>query len=118
MSGIVRSSLETQWYLAAKAGNKTVEGRLSAHRLTTLPPGAKVEFLDAARAAAPPLGAVVTKTAHYPSFRAMLEAEGLPAVLPGVESIEAGVEVYRKYYSESKERSKGVTAVHFAVARD
>ncbi|KAK4370708.1 hypothetical protein RND71_010183 [Anisodus tanguticus] len=48
---------------------------------------------------------------HYHSFHEMLEAENLKEVLPGVDTVEKGVEVYRKFYSEEKERSNGVLAI-------
>ncbi|XP_060171828.1 uncharacterized protein LOC132603001 isoform X1 [Lycium barbarum] len=48
---------------------------------------------------------------HYHSFREMLEAESLQEVLPGVDTAEEGVQVYRKFYSEEKERSNGVLAI-------
>ncbi|CAI9777052.1 unnamed protein product [Fraxinus pennsylvanica] len=48
---------------------------------------------------------------QYASFREMLEAESLAKVLPGVENIEEGVQVYRNFYSEEKERLNGVIAI-------
>ncbi|XP_052172329.1 uncharacterized protein LOC127788256 isoform X2 [Diospyros lotus] len=48
---------------------------------------------------------------RYASFSEMLEAESLSKVLPGVETIEEGVQIYRKFYSEEKERSNGVLAI-------
>ncbi|ONI29463.1 hypothetical protein PRUPE_1G199500 [Prunus persica] len=47
----------------------------------------------------------------YSSFSEMMEAEGLSKVLPGVETIEQGVQIYRKFYTEEKERSNGVLAI-------
>jgi hypothetical protein len=44
----------------------------------------------------------------------MLKVEGLAKVLPGVESIEEGVQVYRNFYSEEKERMNGVVAIRVA----
>lgn len=41
----------------------------------------------------------------------MLEAESLKEVLPGVDTTEEGVQVYRRFYSEEKERSNGVLAI-------
>lgn len=41
----------------------------------------------------------------------MLEAENLSQVLPGVKSTEEGIEIYRKFYTEEKERSNGVLAI-------
>lgn len=48
---------------------------------------------------------------QYSSFREMLEVESLASVLPGVTSIEEGVQIYRNFYSEEKERSNGVLAI-------
>ncbi|RXI00828.1 hypothetical protein DVH24_001062 [Malus domestica] len=47
----------------------------------------------------------------YSLFSDMMEAEGLSKVLPGVETIEQGVQVYRKFYTEEKEMSNGVLAI-------
>lgn len=41
----------------------------------------------------------------------MLEVESLKEVLPGVDTAEEGIQVYRKFYSEEKERSNGVLAI-------
>jgi hypothetical protein len=51
---------------------------------------------------------------RYTSFSEMLKVEGLAKVLPGVESIEEGVQVYRNFYSEEKERMNGVVAIRVA----
>lgn len=42
----------------------------------------------------------------------MIETEGLLKVLPGVESISEGVQIYRKFYSCSKEQTYGVLGIH------
>ncbi|XP_034685596.1 uncharacterized protein LOC117914382 isoform X3 [Vitis riparia] len=41
----------------------------------------------------------------------LLESEGLAEVLPGVKTIEEGVQIYRKFYTKEKERSNGVLAI-------
>ncbi|XP_043696707.1 uncharacterized protein LOC122647343 [Telopea speciosissima] len=48
---------------------------------------------------------------RYDSFSEMLELESLPKVLPGVNSIEEGVQIYRKFYTEEKAKSNGVLAI-------
>ncbi|XP_030459263.1 uncharacterized protein LOC115679721 isoform X2 [Syzygium oleosum] len=47
----------------------------------------------------------------YASFFEMLGAESLSKVLPGVNSVDEGVQVYRKFYTEEKEKSNGVLAI-------
>ncbi|XP_059632424.1 uncharacterized protein LOC132275059 [Cornus florida] len=49
---------------------------------------------------------------RYASFSEMLEAESLTKVLPGVKTTEEGVRIYQKFYTEEKERSNGVLAIH------
>ncbi|MBA0736610.1 hypothetical protein Gogos_010145, partial [Gossypium gossypioides] len=58
---------------------------------------------------------------YYASFFEMLEAESLAKVLPGVKTIDegnnpvilsrGGVQVYRKFYTEEKEKTNGVVAI-------
>ncbi|PPS04914.1 hypothetical protein GOBAR_AA15746 [Gossypium barbadense] len=60
---------------------------------------------------------------HYATFSKMLEAESISQVLPGVNSTEevkmggcfegniAGLQTYRKFYTEEEERSNGVIAI-------
>ncbi|GKE11633.1 putative RNA-binding ASCH domain protein, partial [Tanacetum coccineum] len=50
----------------------------------------------------------------YASFSDMLAAEGLTKVLPGVETIKEGTQIYRNFYSEEKEMSNGVLGIHLA----
>jgi ASC-1-like (ASCH) protein len=37
----------------------------------------------------------------------------LQNVLPGIETIDEGVKIYRNFYSESDEKKYGVVAIHF-----
>ncbi|THU58988.1 hypothetical protein C4D60_Mb03t20260 [Musa balbisiana] len=48
---------------------------------------------------------------RYGSFSEMLQAETLAKVLPGVATINDGVQIYRKFYTEEKEMSNGVLAI-------
>ncbi|XP_021609719.1 uncharacterized protein LOC110613089 isoform X2 [Manihot esculenta] len=48
---------------------------------------------------------------RYASFAEMLEVEGLEKVLPGVKTIDEGVKVYRRFYTEAKERANRVLAI-------
>ncbi|OEL37402.1 hypothetical protein BAE44_0001578 [Dichanthelium oligosanthes] len=47
----------------------------------------------------------------YSSFSEMLQAEIISNVLPGISSIEEGVKVYRKFYTQEKEITYGVLAI-------
>ncbi|KAG2557328.1 hypothetical protein PVAP13_8NG220903 [Panicum virgatum] len=47
----------------------------------------------------------------YSSFSEMPQAEIISNVLPGISSIEEGVKVYRKFYTDEREKSYGVLAI-------
>ncbi|OAE21544.1 hypothetical protein AXG93_2543s1030 [Marchantia polymorpha subsp. ruderalis] len=49
---------------------------------------------------------------RYSTFEEMLEIEGLSSVLPEVTTIKEGVQVYRKFYSEAREKEAGVVGIH------
>ena len=53
----------------------------------------------------------MTHVARYASFRALLEAESLARVLPGVATVDAGAAVYRQFYAPDDERARGVLAI-------
>ncbi|PIN00881.1 hypothetical protein CDL12_26617 [Handroanthus impetiginosus] len=85
-------------------GLKTVEGRCAAGDYRRIQSGHLLLFNKC-------LTLLVQDIRRYASFCEMLEAESLAKVLPGVTSIEEGVQVYRNFYSEEKERSNGVLAI-------
>lgn len=83
---------------------KTVEGRCAVGNYKRIQRGHSLLFNKC-------LILQVEGIRQYASFHEMLEAEGLEKVLPGVASIEEGVQIYRNFYSEEKERSNGVLAI-------
>jgi len=51
----------------------------------------------------------------YKSFKEMLENETLKKTLPNMESIDEGVNIYRKYYKEKNEKEYGVIAIELTL---
>ncbi|KAI3470331.1 hypothetical protein Pfo_026994 [Paulownia fortunei] len=85
-------------------GLKTIEGRCAVGDYKRIKCGHLLLFNKC-------LTLQVQDIRQYASFHEMLEAESLAKVLPGVSSIEEGVQIYRNFYSEEKERSNGVLAI-------
>ena len=54
----------------------------------------------------------ITKISNYDTFRKYLETEGLENCLPGIKTIDDGVNIYYKYYTPSQEKKYGVLAIH------
>ncbi|KAH9727438.1 ASCH domain-containing protein [Citrus sinensis] len=87
-----------------KDGLETVEGRCTISDYNSIGPGSVILLNKC-------MMLKVQSVCHYDSFSEMLEAESLVKVLPGVKTIEEGVQIYRKFYTEEKERSNGVLAI-------
>ncbi|CAE5965964.1 unnamed protein product [Arabidopsis arenosa] len=99
--------VQEPYFTQLKDGQKTVEGRCAVGDYMRISSGAFILFNKC-------LLLEVQDVHHYTSFSEMLRVEGLAKVLPGVESIEEGVQVYRNFYPEEKERMNGVVAIHVA----
>ncbi|WCJ41288.1 RNA-binding ASCH domain protein [Euphorbia peplus] len=96
--------VQEPYFTQLKDGVKTVEGRCAVGDYNRIGPGALILINKC-------LLLKVEDIHCYASFFEMLEAESLEKVLPGIETIDEGVKVYRKFYSEEKERANGVCAI-------
>ncbi|BBN00513.1 hypothetical protein MPTK1_1g29750 [Marchantia polymorpha subsp. ruderalis] len=86
-------------------GMKTVEGRCASGEYSKIQVG---DFLLVNQS----LLLIVKDVKRYSTFEEMLEIEGLSSVLPEVTTIKEGVQVYRKFYSEAREKEAGVVGIH------
>lgn len=100
------------WYDKIASGQKRWEGRLNGAGVKDIKMGDTIEFVSENRQ---PLKLTVTSVLHFSDFEKMLEGEGLLRLLPGVSSMEEGLEIYRSFpgYREG-EREFG--AVIFELA--
>ncbi|XP_058184548.1 uncharacterized protein LOC131302015 [Rhododendron vialii] len=96
--------VQEPFFSQLKDGMKTVEGRCAVGDYNKIFSGALILFNKC-------LVLQVQDVRRYASFLEMLEAESLTKVLPGVQTIEEGVQIYRKFYSEEKEKLNGVLAI-------
>nr|KJB23584.1 hypothetical protein B456_004G105900 [Gossypium raimondii] len=95
---------EEPFFTQLKDGIKAVEGRCAVGDYNRIATGALILFNKC-------LVLEVQDVHYYASFFEMLEAESLAKVLPGVKTIDEGVQVYRKFYTEEKEKTNGVAAI-------
>ncbi|CAL8992769.1 unnamed protein product [Prunus brigantina] len=96
--------VQEPFFSQLKDGLKTIEGRCALGNCSRIDSGSLILLNKC-------LLFEVQDIRSYSSFSDMMEAEGLSKVLPGVETIEQGVQIYRKFYTEEKERSNGVLAI-------
>ncbi len=99
----MKKHLSEPWFSLVRDGKKTIEGRLNKGEFVK---GMVIEFWNGDES----FHCIVEKVVEYPSFRVMAFMEGIEKVLPGVSSVEEGVAIYRKFYSEEDEK-KGVVAI-------
>ncbi|XP_050365607.1 uncharacterized protein LOC126784164, partial [Argentina anserina] len=96
--------VQEPFFTQIKHGIKTTEGRCNVGNYSRIETGAPILFNKC-------LVVEVKEVRSYGSFSDMLKAESLEKVLPGVKTIEEGVQVYRRFYCEETERSNGVIAI-------
>jgi len=104
---LYRTSVSEPWFSLIASGVKTCEGRLWKGAFRIMEVGDVLEFYHGERVCR----AVITEMARYDTFGTYLLGEGLERCLPGVESLEEGVAVYRQYYSEEEEKMYGVVGI-------
>lgn len=96
--------VQEPFFTQLRNGQKTVEGRCALGNYKRILPG---DFLLVNRC----LLLTVQAVNWYGTFYEMLEAESIGNVLPGIKTVKEGVQVYRRFYSEVKEKSGGVLAI-------
>ncbi|CAH8386180.1 unnamed protein product [Eruca vesicaria subsp. sativa] len=96
--------VQEPYFTQLKDGLKTTEGRCAVGDYMRIRSGDFILFNKC-------LLLEVQDVCYYTSFSEMLRVESLAKVLPGVETIEEGVQVYRNFYTEEKERINGVVAI-------
>eukprot|EP00850_Spirogloea_muscicola_P000450 SM000002S05530 [mRNA] locus=s2:664136:667474:+ [translate_table: standard] len=96
--------VQEPYYTFLRNGKKVVEGRCNVRGYANLEAG-QLLLVNYS------LVLLVEGVHKYPTFPSMLAEEGLNRVLPGNASLEDGVQVYRKFYSEEQEEEAGVVAI-------
>jgi ASC-1-like (ASCH) protein len=105
--GSHKISVQDPWFTFIKHGEKKAEGRLAKGFFTTLKEGDVVTWFKGDDNVV----TTIDKIVAYSSFHDMLNGEGLSNVLPGINSLEDGVAVYRKFYKLEDEERLGVLAI-------
>lgn len=88
-------SLQQHYFNAIKQGSKTVEGRLNSSKFHDLKPGMSIQFKCGSTDQI--IMCTVASMHVYADFKDMLLHEGLENMLPGVTSLEKGVNLYKSF---------------------
>ncbi len=101
-------NVQEPYFSLIRSGQKTVEGRLAKEKFLKLKVGDTVLINNSVMVE-------LISTNLYPSFRSMLESEGLFKVLPNVINLDEGEQVYYRFYSKLDENQLGVLALAFKL---
>jgi ASC-1-like (ASCH) protein len=113
MSQSYIKDLAEPWFTLIKLGIKISEGRVRKGIWKDIRRGDKITFTNNLYGENRSFTVTVVDVTYYPIFYTYLEKEGLPQCLPGIDSINQGVAVYRQYYTVEQEQKNGVIGIRF-----
>lgn len=101
---IIECNIQEPYYTFVLEGKKTIEGRLNKGSFASLKPGDRIRindnhFFD------------VLAVRPYPTFRAMIAAEGVSSVIPDKTTVDEAAQVYYRFYTPEQEKKFGVLAI-------
>lgn len=102
------------WFSFIEQGNKTCEGRLRKGDFLRIQVGDYIRFQHNKRS----FSVRVTSLTHYSNFNDYLITETLADCLPGIGTIQEGLDVYHQFFSEKEEYLYGVVAIRFVLSSD
>lgn len=103
-------TLKDRWLNLIKNGRKTVEGRLNKGIFNQL----RINDIILWKSFNDSVKTKVTYINVYHSFEDMIQTEGLDNILPSINTISDGVNVYREFYKDS-DKIYGVVAVGLEI---
>ena len=105
--------LSEPWFSLIKLKIKKVEGRLNTGDFSKMAVGDRILFKNSDMGFERTMLVEIKKITSYADFRTYLEKETLERCLPGIDSIEEGLNVYYKYYKMRDEIAHGIKAITF-----
>lgn len=98
---------EDPWFSYIRQGIKTVEGRKKTHSYEKIKVGDQINFSNGKEN----FIADVTEIRKYKSLEEYFEDVTLEKALPGIKSIEEGLDIYYQWSTEEKIREYGFLGI-------
>ena len=111
-----RFHVSEPWFTLISLGIKTIEGRKNKGIFKELKIGDVVEWFNNDFNDREVKTKIIDKRV-YKSFKEYLEKEGLEKTVPGQFSLEHGLNVYYKYYTEESVKDCGVVAIELELIK-
>lgn len=110
---LYKSHRAEPYFSFIKEGVKTIEGRLLKGLYQELKIGDEIQVYNNEETESVLVKVLALR--KYTSFQEMLEKEESKKILPDADSIEQGLEIYRKFYSPEQENQFGVLAIEVVL---
>jgi ASC-1-like (ASCH) protein len=107
--------LSEPWFSLIKIGAKKCEGRLNKGDFSEMKKGDYILFTNDDFGFTRTFRCKITSIHDYDSFEEYLERETLEKCLPGIDTIEEGVNIYYKYYKKEDEDKYKIKAIRLRV---
>jgi ASC-1-like (ASCH) protein len=104
-------TLNTPWFQFVKEGSKTYEGRALFSTIKRLQIGDQIRFSHHTEASFEPFCKNIKAIWKFSTFEQALKNLPLDKVLPGVRTVEEGVQIYFGYVSLGTQKLKGVCMI-------
>lgn len=115
MSFDYEKHLSEPWFTLIKLGEKTVECRLNKGDFAQFEINNKIQFFNDDFGYKRKLIIIITNIRHYTNFSSYLKKEKLHKCLPGIDTIQHGVDIYHKYYPKELVEEYGIIAFKFKL---
>lgn len=110
-------NLSEPWFSLIKLKLKKVEGRLNKDDFIEINKNDIIIFQNNDFGFRRSFNVKISSVHEYNSFNELLINESIDKVLPGIDTIEHGIEIYRKYYSKQEEDRYKVKAIRMLVLK-
>jgi ASC-1-like (ASCH) protein len=109
-----RIRINPPWIQKIREGSKKFEGRCYWKSIPSIRPGDILEvYCDIPEIE--PYSVRVIQIHRFLTFRHALEGLGLEQTLPGVETLDQGVEIYHRFVSQTTQEANGVAMIEIEL---
>ena len=101
-------TVKEPYFYYIKKRKKTIEGRLNTGKFSLFKKDDILKIINGDNYVI----VKIKKIKKYSSFEEYLSQEGLKRTLPNIKTINDGVNIYHKFYSQENENKYGVLAIY------
>mgnify|MGYP006076057567 CR=1 FL=1 len=109
--GSHKFTVKEPWFSKIESGDKRVEGRLKKGRFLQINEGDEITWVN--RETKAEVKTIVTGHKTYDTIPDMIKDVGVKKILPGIKTIEEGIDQYNQYYNPEIQKEHKAIAIHF-----